>query len=477
MASAVAQQFLRLVVFGDSFSDNGNFYLRSGRTAPAPPYSAGHATNGAVWVEQIGASNLQGADAFTGNVDKAIGGAQTDGTPTSLRSQFAAYVAAGGQFGPGDLTVIFGGANNIFQPIDTPHTADAAGDAIAAANKAAGDVAALARDAAAAGAGTVLVVDLHDLGATPNFRGGPMQAAATAATTAFDTALTAQIAAVNAAAPDSSVILMDIRPLFAAIQASPAAYGFADVTGSAFDGRTTLAANPDSYLWFDNVHWTAAGHRLVAALARSILYHDDVLGPGGGDLLYGFVQNDSLSGLEGADTLIALGGDDTVSGGAGNDDVNGNVGRDIVHGDDGADIVRGGKGADAVFGDAGDDLQVNGNLGNDTVHGDDGNDSVYGGQGDDRVFGDAGGDRVSGDLGNDLLYGGAGADRFVFAAGFGIDWIGDFNAAEGDRIQLTPGLAYSVVVQDGQTVLALAGGDRLGLAGVSGFSADWVVFG
>ena len=198
--------------------------------------------------------------------------------------------------------------------------------------------------------------------------------------------------------------------------------------------------------------------------------------------------NDSLDGAASADTMFGGGGDDfmrgmdgndSIDGGSGNDDVNGNVGQDVVHGGDGNDSVRGGQGDDTVYGDAGDDPHVNGNKGDDLVDGGAGNDTVYGGQGNDTVYGGEGDDLVSGDLGNDILYGGPGADRFVFHRGFGVDWVEDFHASEGDRVQLAPGTAYTVVSVQGQAVVDLGGGDQLGLAGVpaASFQTDWIVYG
>ncbi|OYX34669.1 MAG: hypothetical protein B7Y99_05060 [Caulobacterales bacterium 32-69-10] len=187
---------------------------------------------------------------------------------------------------------------------------------------------------------------------------------------------------------------------------------------------------------------------------------------------------DSLTGDAGANLIRGLDGADLVDGGAGDDDVNGNVGADVVHGGAGSDFARGGKDNDAVYGDAGDDTHVNGNLGDDSVYGGEGNDTVYGGQGADHLLGEAGDDWLSGDLGNDLLTGGAGADRFLFRAGSGGDWVADFNAAEGDRIQLAPATAYTVADIAGQAALDLGGGDVIVLMGVAftAFTPGWVVF-
>ncbi|KAJ3263946.1 hypothetical protein HDU76_012235, partial [Blyttiomyces sp. JEL0837] len=64
-----------LIAFGDSLTDNGNFYVALNKTyPPSPPYYQGHFTNGLVWAEVVANTlnlNLQ---------DYAYGGATTDST-------------------------------------------------------------------------------------------------------------------------------------------------------------------------------------------------------------------------------------------------------------------------------------------------------------------------------------------------------------------------------------------------------------
>jgi Ca2+-binding RTX toxin-like protein len=192
----------------------------------------------------------------------------------------------------------------------------------------------------------------------------------------------------------------------------------------------------------------------------------------------GTAAADTLFGTSGPDFIRGLDGNDQIEGGAGDDDINGNMGSDTVYGGEGADWVRGGKDNDFVDGSAGDDPHVNGNLGDDTVRGGIGADTCYGGQGNDLLFGDTGDDLLSGDLGNDTLTGGFGADRFAMAKGGGFDWITDFSAAQGDRIQLAPGTAYSYSAHQGQVAVNLGGGDLIVLMGVpAGTAGDWVIFG
>ncbi|CAN7475237.1 hypothetical protein LJR219_003220 [Phenylobacterium sp. LjRoot219] len=191
-----------------------------------------------------------------------------------------------------------------------------------------------------------------------------------------------------------------------------------------------------------------------------------VSGAAGGDVIFGHGGGDSLSGGEGSDYLRGGEGDDSLAGGGGFDDMQGNTGQDTLVGGDGGDWVLGGQGDDRVSGQAGDDI-INGNLGYDVCDGGDGDDVVRGGQGDDILHGDAGVDWLSGDRGNDTLSGGAGADIFHSSATAGLDLVTDFSRADGDRIQLDAGTAYSLRQQGGDTVIDMGGDNRLVLVGVT----------
>ncbi|WLH35845.1 retention module-containing protein [Pseudomonas sp. FP2196] len=91
---------------------------------------------------------------------------------------------------------------------------------------------------------------------------------------------------------------------------------------------------------------------------------------------------------------------------------------DVSGAHDGNDTLLGGAGNDILFGSGGNDL-LDGGKGNDILLGGTGNDTLIGGQG------------------NDILIGGSGADTFVWKSGdTGTDVIKDFNASQGDRIDL-----------------------------------------
>ena len=203
-----------------------------------------------------------------------------------------------------------------------------------------------------------------------------------------------------------------------------------------------------------------------------------VTGTAGADQIVGAGGGDWLIGAGGSDTLWGGGGADILDGGQGSDNLRGDAGADQLMGGSEADYLRGMEDSDTVWGDDGDDAHVNGNMGNDEVHGGAGADTVFGGRDNDTVYGDDGADVVSGDLGNDVLYGGAGADRFSFLANSGTDRVADFSFADGDRVMLATGQAYSITTVNGWGAISLGADQTIELTGVSAGSmnAGWVVF-
>lgn len=124
--------------------------------------------------------------------------------------------------------------------------------------------------------------------------------------------------------------------------------------------------------------------------------------------------------------------DDVFSRGAGNDSLYGHGGNDRLVGSFGDDQLYGGEGNDTLLGGSGNDSLFCGS----------GQDTLNGGTGNDFLVGDAGNDTLIGGDGADILVGGLGADLFTYSsindagAGDQKDVVLDFNASEGDRINL-----------------------------------------
>ncbi|WP_303718272.1 autotransporter domain-containing protein [Brevundimonas naejangsanensis] len=277
--AASAQSYSRLVVFGDSLSDNGNLYLATGGSTPAsPPYGAGRFSNGPVFTERLGftAANFMGP--VTGSINYAFGGARTDNQaqPLGMRLQLAQYQQRGGTFGANDLVSVLGGANNIFQGLPAAGASTNPTGAITpVALSAAADINFIVNGIAQAGAGTVLVTNLPKLSITPQFRGTPAAPLADFAVTTFNGALLTGLNATAAARPGTNIILMDLFKVGDVIAGNPSAFGVSNVTQPCFNG-VTVCSNPDSYFYFDGVHPTAKGHEVIARLSNDYLYYGDL---------------------------------------------------------------------------------------------------------------------------------------------------------------------------------------------------------
>lgn len=277
--SALAQQ--RYVAFGDSLSDNGNLFAATGQ--PPFPYVNGRFSNGPTWVELLARTPMNGFlplapvnNAVSTNF--AFGGARTDAlvaNPPGTGTQIGAYFARGGSFGNGTIATLWGGANDIFQTIPVaagnPATAQAVMQAASVA--AATNIGTQAGQLAAAGAQTIVVLNLPDFSALPQFAGGPAAQLAGFSSGAFNTALTTSLGVVAAGAPGTNLVSVDVASVFSALQANPASFGFTDARSSCI-ATAACVGNPaarDGFAFWDGVHPTAAGHRLVAAVVGQYL--------------------------------------------------------------------------------------------------------------------------------------------------------------------------------------------------------------
>ena len=306
-SAANAQTYGRLVVFGDSLSDNGNLYAVTGGTTPlSPPYYQGRFSNGPVFTELLGfnAGRFTAGAPVTGSVNYAFGGARTDNaaSPPGMRNQLLAYTAGGGTFGANDLVSVLGGANNLFQafPIAAANPLTAQSTMQAAATGAAADINFIVNSVASAGAGTILVTNLPRLGLTPQFSPGSVGASGSALAdfsgTTFNSALSAGLFTVAANNPNSNIILMDLYKISDTLAGNPGAFGLTNASNACFNG-VTVCADPDSYLYWDSVHPTAAGHQLIAALANDYLYYGDLGAQSAVQAETGFRQREDLLDL------------------------------------------------------------------------------------------------------------------------------------------------------------------------------------
>jgi outer membrane lipase/esterase len=275
-ASSAASLFSGLFVFGDSLSDAGNLAIAIGADPaqvitgnsyiPGRPYASGQFTDGDVWAKTFaGALGLAafGQPALAGGGNFAFGGARvaTDGAglPPSLKSQQDSFLAGTGGFAPpGALYVIEGGGND-------------ARDALAAAASSLDPFGVIAAAAATYATQTGMLVDrLQDGGArhivvwdVPNLGLAPAVAAQGPIAVQLGSFLAQSMNAALAArlALESGVTVFDIFGLQNRFVADPAAFGLSNVSDAC---GAVANCNPSTYLSWDGIHPTSAGHALLA---------------------------------------------------------------------------------------------------------------------------------------------------------------------------------------------------------------------
>lgn len=274
----------RVVVFGDSLSDNGNLYAVSGE--PPLPYNK-RFTNGLTWVEYL-AGPMATSGAFTlvggapldaGNLDFAFGGSRTDSLATpgpGIKTQIDGFAAYGGSFGANDIVTLWGGANDIFQGIaiavGTPSTAAATMTTIS--TTAGNNIGAEVQELIGLGAKKIIVNSLPDFSALPSFAGTPAQQLAYLSSSTFNTVLNANLMAIAAANPNVNIISIDVAKAFNAVIADPRLFGITNTTDACITVLTCVGgsvAAQNAYLFWDSVHPTQTGHMIIANVVNATL--------------------------------------------------------------------------------------------------------------------------------------------------------------------------------------------------------------
>ena len=268
-AAASTAHFDSAWFFGDSLTDNGNLYSEVGYP-PSPPYYLGRSSNGPVWADHI-ADDFAAKGRATRNYAYAFATASSSASHgpfdvPNLSEQIAAFEADANPLGDKPVAFIWIGNNDAFAAIAsaTPPFLPQIG---AAMTDAVGAVGAGIASLVDAGIKNFMVFNLPPFELTPAFTqtnplGAPLAAYAAGV---YNSLLTQQLAGLAGVA---DIELFDAHAAFLDVIGDPAAYGIGNVTDPCLD-PPTVCSDPGSYLFWDDVHPTAAIHAALADEVRA----------------------------------------------------------------------------------------------------------------------------------------------------------------------------------------------------------------
>ena len=300
-----------IVIFGDSLSDPGNVFVITGEVSvrpydasniPGAPYPIGGLTfsNGKTWAEYLSAElKLRGGTGPALRTSRfsnyAFGGARaasSAGGPFDMSAQVGQYFAdAGGSVDGEALYTVFLGGNDIRDALSafnealqktliaggTMSEALAAGQAAAEAILA--DAVTTIADNIIAlelqGARNFLVANAPNLGVVPAIidLGTDAATLATQLSFSFNLALENALASIELALP-VNITRFDVFTFISSVAAAPDAFGIENVVDACLTPevkKDAVCKKPDEYLFWDGIHPTKAGHKLLAEAALSVL--------------------------------------------------------------------------------------------------------------------------------------------------------------------------------------------------------------
>ena len=255
--------FTGIYAFGDSLSDTGNFFNLTG--LPSPPYFEGRVSNGIVWLEYLAQAmeldsgsvvNYAVAGATTGreNENDIPGFVEFPGLQDEL-DFFEAHLN-GKNADKRALYIVWAGANDVFVSGPSANTI---------ATGVTNTVVAVQR-LYQAGARRIMVVNMPDLGLTPFGRlvdPGGLSFFSAVYNVTLDSALDQLAAAgIETIRVDSARVLQDMV-------ANPSEFGFTNVTDAYLP--FFFGQDASEFLFWDSVHPTTDGHRVIANEALDVL--------------------------------------------------------------------------------------------------------------------------------------------------------------------------------------------------------------
>jgi phospholipase/lecithinase/hemolysin len=294
--------YSNLFVFGDSLSDTGNNafvfdVVGAANTPPLPPGTlrtpvptpdnsfiptypyatpvGGRYSNGPVWTETFApAFGLSAAASNLGGTNYAYGGARVgpvgplnpfqdfpNNFPLSLTTQVTTFLAQYPQAPADALYIVEGGGNDARDIIaaagqDILNNIDPLPDILSGAAAYAGYVNGMVDQLEAAGAKDIIVWNTPNAGLAPAILAQNAGLLGETVSQVMNMLLMQELADEIA----KGVRIFDTFDFVTNVTSNPGAYGLVDATNAC----STVLTNCDEYFFWDGIHPTAAGHRLLA---------------------------------------------------------------------------------------------------------------------------------------------------------------------------------------------------------------------
>ena len=257
-----------LYLFGDSLSDVGNANIASSGLLPDKNYYKGRFSNGPIYPDLLAnklSTPMKASRSFGSNY--AFAGARS----IDVNAQVSNYKHnVDDQADPAALYVIWSGANDLLDILQNPDSNSSIADAIAFIENA-------IRKLSAIGAQHIVVLNQINMSHLPRIvkldqlvPGKTAEAAQLS--NQFNSALVMMLD--NLETTDNiKTLRLDVFTLFEEIIANPENYSFTNVSEACYQkdensielsGMEIICSNSNSYLFWDSLHPTTAGHAIIA---------------------------------------------------------------------------------------------------------------------------------------------------------------------------------------------------------------------
>jgi phospholipase/lecithinase/hemolysin len=291
----------KIVVFGDSLSDNGNLYDYTDKKMPIdPPYYKGRYSNGELWIEYVTKHFYKKSNSHL--FDLAYGGAtvSTDDkdTPFPLNTQIDTYLLSNNQVASQHtLYTLWIGANNYINAISDDNVQETKQ---ARVNIVIQGINHGINQLIDAGAKVIIIPNLPDLGKTPAGKMLSENNTLSELSQLHNQALQASISTIQLNHPDVKIIPIDTYHLFGNIMDHPDSFGFKNTEDTCYDNDFSAFKsskkiislgkarnmNPaltndlihcDGFLFFDPIHPTTKAHELLGNIVLAALDDANVI--------------------------------------------------------------------------------------------------------------------------------------------------------------------------------------------------------